>query len=101
MKKQDSTPAERIVEVWVQPRASRNEICGYRDESLRIRVTAAPVEGAANRLCREVLAEALGVSPSEVEILSGHKARRKRISIKGVDAARWERFAGEWKVADE
>ena len=101
MKKEDGLTAEKIVEVWVQPRASRNEICGYRDEFLRIRVTAAPVEGAANRLCREVLAEALGVSPSEVEILSGHKARRKRVSIRGVDPARWERFAGEREVAGE
>ena len=97
MKKTDSLTAEKIVEVWVQARASRNEICGYRDEFLRVRVTAAPVEGAANRLCREVLAEALGVSLSEVEILSGHKARRKRISVRGVDAARWERFAGDWE----
>jgi uncharacterized protein (TIGR00251 family) len=93
MKKEDGLTAEKIVEVWVQPRASRNEICGYRDEFLRIRVTAAPAEGAANRLCRELLAKALGVSTSRVEILSGHKARRKRVSVKGVDAARWERFA--------
>ena len=93
MKKENGLTAEKIVEVWVQPRASRNEICGYRDESLRIRVTAAPAEGAANRLCRELLAKALGVSTSRVEILSGHKARRKRVSVKGVDAARWERFA--------
>ncbi len=97
MKEADGFTAEKIVEVWIQPRASRNEICGYRDKFLRIRVTAAPVEGAANRLCREVLAEALGVSLSEVEILSGHKARRKRINIRGVDAACWKRFAGEWE----
>jgi uncharacterized protein (TIGR00251 family) len=95
MKKESDPTLEKIVEVWVQPRASRNEISGYRDEFLRIRVTAAPVEGAANRLCRELLAKALGVSTSRVEILSGHKARRKRVSIKGVDAARWERFAGD------
>jgi uncharacterized protein (TIGR00251 family) len=97
MKKEGGSTCKRVVEVWVQPWASRNEICGYREEFLRIRVTAAPVEGAANRLCREVLAEALGVSPGEVEILSGHKARRKRVSIRGVDAARWERFAGGWE----
>jgi hypothetical protein len=94
MKKESGPTSEKIVEVWVQPRASRNEICGSRNEFLRIRVTAAPTEGAANRLCREVLAKALGVSTSRVEIVSGHKARRKRVSIKGVDAALWERWEG-------
>jgi len=97
MKKDRRHSSETILSVWVQPRASRNEIFGYRDEFLRVRVTAGPVEGAANRLCREVLAKALGVSLSGVEILSGHKARRKRICIRGVDAARWERFAGDWE----
>ena len=92
MKKESRPTSEKIVEVWVQPRASRNEILGYRDEFLRIRVTAAPTEGAANRLCQKVLAKALGVSTSRVEILSGHKARRKRVSIKGVDEALWERL---------
>jgi uncharacterized protein (TIGR00251 family) len=90
MKKETPPGEEKIVEVWVQPRASANEILGYREGYLRIRVTAAPAEGAANRLCREVLAKALGVSTSRVEILSGHKARRKRISIKGADEALWE-----------
>ena len=95
MKKESGPASEKILEVWVQPRAFRNEISGYRDEFLRIRVTAAPTGGAANRLCREVLAKALGISTSRVEILSGHKARRKRVIIKDVDAAHWERLEGD------
>ena len=80
------------MDIWVKPRSSRNEILGYRDGYLIIRVTGAPVEGEANRLCCQVLAEALGVSPSKVEIVSGQKGRRKRMRIKDVDPGNWARW---------
>jgi len=96
MKREKDSSTERVLDIWVQPRASGNQILGYRGEFLRIRVTAAAMEGAANRLCREVLAEALGVPPSRVEILKGHKARRKRVRIKDLDAAHWQRLGKEW-----
>ena len=97
MKKESNRGAEKILDVWVQPRASRNEILGYRDEWLRVRVTAAPTEGKANRLCREVLAEALEIPPSRVEILSGQRARRKRVRVEGVEASRWQILAKKWE----
>ena len=81
MKKDPCQSSETILNVWVQPRASRNEISGFQDEYLRIRVIAPPSEGKANHLLREVLAEALGISVSRVEILSGHNAMRKRIRV--------------------
>jgi uncharacterized protein (TIGR00251 family) len=89
MKKENPPPAEKIINLWVQPRASRNEILGYRDGFLRLRVTAAPVDGEANRLCQKILAESLGVSASQVEILNGQKSRRKRVRIK-VNLAQWQ-----------
>jgi uncharacterized protein (TIGR00251 family) len=100
MKKEGSRIAEKILDIWVQPRARRNEILGYHDESLRVRVTGAPTEGEANRLCRKVLAAALKIPPSRVEILSGHGARRKRVRVKGVDAALWQKFGEERKDGD-
>ena len=96
MKKKSMRVAEKTLDLWVQPRASRNEILGYRDKLLRVRVTAAPTEGEANRLCREVLAEALEVPPSRVEIIGGGRARRKRVRVEGVEAARWEFLAKQW-----
>lgn len=96
MKQERDRVSEKILDLWVQPRASRNEILGFRDEWLRVRVTAAPTEGEANRLCREVLAEALAVPPSRVEILSGHRARRKRVRVEGVEAARWQILSKQW-----
>ena len=83
---------ERILEVWVQPRARRNEILGYRDHVLHLRVTAPPVEGEANHLVQRVLAEALGVAPSRVEILKGEKGRRKRVRVTEVPLSNLERL---------
>jgi len=97
MKKRTIFIDEKILEVYVQPRASRNEILGYRDEILKMRVMASPTDGEANRLCREVLAKALGTSLSRVEILSGHKARQKRLRIKQVDEVLWQKLEKERK----
>lgn len=82
--------------VHVQPRASRCEIVGWREESqgresealpvLAVRLTAPPVEGAANRACRDFLAEALGVKRAQVTLLSGEKSREKRFHLEGITA---------------
>jgi uncharacterized protein len=92
MKESVPVVKEKILEVWVQPRASRNEIIGYRDHVLRLRVTAPPVEGEANHLVKRVLAEALGVAPSKVEILKGEKGRRKRVRVTEVPLNNLERL---------
>jgi uncharacterized protein (TIGR00251 family) len=67
----------------VQPRASRNEILGYKNDLLCLRVTAPPVDGEANQLVRQILAEALGIPPSRVEIIKGERGRRKKVRILG------------------
>jgi len=97
MKKRTIFVDEKILDVYVQPRASRNEILGYRDEILKMRVMASPTDGEANRLCREVLAKALGTSLSRVEILSGHKSRQKRLRVKQVDEVLWQKLEKERK----
>jgi hypothetical protein len=84
MKKDHAPALEKILDVWVQPNASRNEILGFRNGHLRIRVAGPPREGKANQLLREVLSGALGVALSQVQVLSGHKARHKRVRLVGV-----------------
>jgi hypothetical protein len=89
------SPAPRITEnadgvtfsIHVQPRASRNEICGVQGEAIRLRLTSPPVEGEANRLCIEFLAKRLGVPRSSVSIIAGEKSRHKTIRVSGCDAA--------------
>jgi uncharacterized protein len=73
-----------ILDVCVQPRASRSEIAGAQQDCLKIRLTAPPVEGEANKECVKLLSRLLGVPKSSVEIIQGQKSRRKTILIRGV-----------------
>ena len=69
--------------VHVQPRASKNEICGIQGDALKIRLTSPPVEGEANRLCAEFLAKLLRVPKSAVTIVAGEKSRHKTVRVAG------------------
>jgi hypothetical protein len=73
--------------VFVQPRASRNAVVGRHGDSIKISLTAPPVEGAANKACTAFLAKQLGVAKSRVEIVSGHASRTKRILCRCVPGA--------------
>jgi uncharacterized protein (TIGR00251 family) len=73
--------------VRVQPRASKDALAGEREGALVVRLTAPPVEGAANEALARVLGRALGVPPSAVRVVSGTTGRHKRVSVAGLDAA--------------
>ena len=77
-----------VLTLHIQPRASKNEVCGVQDNALKIRLTSPPVDGAANKLCREFLAELFKVPKSAVEIIAGETSRHKRVRISGSDIAR-------------
>jgi uncharacterized protein (TIGR00251 family) len=74
-----------IIELAVQPRAARTELTGIHDGALRLRVTAPPVDGAANAAVLDYLARQLGVSRSKLEIVGGQTSRRKRVLVRGLD----------------
>jgi uncharacterized protein len=82
------------LEVKIAPRASRDEIGVVRDGVLGIRVTAPPVDDAANRAVVKLIARRLGVAPSRVRIARGARGRRKRIEIEGVGPEALERLTG-------
>ncbi len=86
-------PGGLVVHVRVQPRASRNEITGIQDGRLRLRITAPPVEGAANEACRKLLAEVLGLPRSAIRLIAGQKAREKSFEISGDSDALKARLA--------
>jgi uncharacterized protein (TIGR00251 family) len=73
--------------VRVTPRASRDELAGWRDGVLQVRLRAPPSEGRANEALRRLLAERLGLPPSRIEIDAGATARTKRLRIEGLDDA--------------
>jgi len=72
-----------LLPVRVEPRARRNEVVGWRDGVLRVRVTAAPAGGEANRAVREVLARALRVPASRIALVRGGTVRDKLFRIDG------------------
>ena len=71
----------------IQPRASRTEVAGLHGDSVRIRLSAPPVDGAANEELVRFLAGLLGVGRAEIEISAGHAGRRKTVRVRGVDRA--------------
>ena len=80
----ERTSGSVTIAVRIQPRASKNSISRMEEGSLKIRLTAPPVDGAANDALVNYLSKALGVSKSSIEIVSGHTSREKRIRISGV-----------------
>ena len=66
------------------PRAARDEVVGWESGVLRVRVTAPPVEGQANRAVMAVIARALGIRPSAVSVVRGERGRDKMIRIEGM-----------------
>ncbi len=71
-----------IFKIRVQPRSSKNMIAGLFGDALKIKLTAPPVEGAANSMCIKYLSKCLSVSPHLLEIVSGHTGRTKYIMFR-------------------
>ena|SRR5256885_13561647 len=78
---------EVILSVKVQPRASRNEICEVIGNEIKIRITAPPVDSAANEALVGFLSEKLDCPASSVRLIRGATSRHKIIAISGLDCA--------------
>ncbi len=76
-----------VLEVLVQPRASRTRAAGEHDGRLKIQLAAPPVDGEANAALVEFVAERLRVRKADVAILRGETGRRKALRVAGVSAA--------------
>ena len=72
-----------IVQVLLQPRASRDEVLEQLGGSLKIRVTAPPVDNQANKKLCALLSKLVGVGRKQVEVIGGHKGRIKQVRITG------------------
>jgi uncharacterized protein len=71
-----------LLTLRVQPRASCDEIVGpHGDDSLKVRITAPPVDGKANQHLIKFLAKAFGVAKGQVTLLKGDTGRNKRFAI--------------------
>ena len=75
---------EARIRVRLTPRSSRDEIVGWQDGCLRVRVSAPPIDRQANDALERLLAKALGVPKSAVGVVSGGRSREKTVIIDGL-----------------
>ena len=80
-------PEDVFLQVRVTPRSSRDEISGWRDGVLLVRLRAPPVEGQANEALRRFLARRLALRLADLEVVSGATSRTKRLRIHGFSEA--------------
>jgi len=76
-----------LLAVKLQPRASANAVCGPLGDELRIKVTAPPVDAAANEALLRLLADVLDCPRSRIALVRGHTSRHKTILLQGLSAA--------------
>lgn len=79
--------------VHVQPKASRSEVIGLHGDALKVRLTAPPVDGAANEALIALVAELLGVGRRAVRIVAGATARAKVVEVDGATEEQLRRLA--------
>jgi uncharacterized protein (TIGR00251 family) len=82
-----ATATGTLLRLRVQPRASIERLDGLRDGHVRLRLTAPPVDGAANAACIAFLAKALGVNRAQLRLQAGSKSRDKLVHITGLTPA--------------
>lgn len=70
-----------ILHCHLQPQARNNEWAGRHDGAFKVRIKAAPIDGKANKALIAFLAKEFGVPKKQVELLSGHTNKRKRLRI--------------------
>ena len=71
-----------LLNTYVQPRASRDEIVGPHANSLKVRITAPPVDGKANEHLLKYLAKEFGVARNQIVISAGKQGRQKKLCIR-------------------
>jgi uncharacterized protein len=82
-----------VLKVFIQPRSSKNMIAGRHGDALKIKLTAPPVGGAANKMCMQYLSKWLNIPKSSIEIISGQASRTKRVLLRlGNDETEWKRI---------
>ena len=82
------TPQGIKFKVLIQPRSSKNMIAGLHGDALKIKLTAPPVDNAANRMFIKFLAKSLGVSKSSLEIVAGYTNRNKQVLLRSDPAGK-------------
>lgn len=76
-----------LLTIHVQPRAAQNQIAGLQGEALKLRLSAPPVDGKANRAVLAFLADLFSLPRSALRLKSGQQSRQKTVLVSGVSEA--------------
>ncbi|MBF0279178.1 MAG: DUF167 domain-containing protein [SAR324 cluster bacterium] len=76
--------------LYVQPRSSRTDWGQIHNNRIKLCVSAAPVNGQANKQCISFIAKSLKVSKSSISILQGESSRNKTILVNNIDLEFWD-----------
>jgi uncharacterized protein (TIGR00251 family) len=82
------------LKVHLLPRASQEGIVGMHGDAIKIKVTAPPLNGKANKALTRFIAKKLNISSSQVEIIAGQRSREKLLRITGISRAAVEKALG-------
>ena len=77
----EKKPDGIILNLYVQPKAAKNEIAGIYNNALKIRITAPPADNKANQMCLKFLAKQLDLPKSSLDLIAGRTSRNKQIFI--------------------
>ncbi|MBI4847420.1 MAG: YggU family protein [Nitrospirae bacterium] len=84
MHKAKAEKHELTLKIKVEPRSSRAGIVGPYGDALKVKLTAPPVEGKANKELINLLAKEYGIAKKDVEIISGESSKNKIVKLHGV-----------------
>lgn len=88
-------PGEAVLQVKVLPRSARNQLAGIENGVLKIKLTAPPVDGKANKALCSFLSSLLDRPARDISIVSGAKGRLKTLRIAGMDSAALDRIVAK------
>ena len=87
--------------VKVVPGASQSRIAGWLGKELKIRVSAPPEKGKANKQVKVLLANATGLTGKQVRIIAGHTSTHKLVEPAGINSACIGRLSGTRKTPEQ
>ncbi|NGX44741.1 MAG: hypothetical protein K1060chlam3_00916 [Candidatus Anoxychlamydiales bacterium] len=73
-----------ILKVKIIPKSKVNQIIGFEEDTLKIRIKASPEKGKANKELIRFIAKSLSIAQSRISIISGHTSRLKKLQIEGI-----------------
>ncbi len=86
LKIQNMCETNRVIRVKILPRSSKNQVVDMAEGVVRVKLTAPPVDGQANRALKKFLSSILKVPKTDIEIVSGAKSRNKSLVVHGVSS---------------